>query len=400
MASIGAEISQIIFLATGFQATNDQIAAWTAAVDNGASIADVANAFVASTAFADNYNGGVVVDPNSAPTVTLTQEIIQHALVSSSAAQVNSWVNSGETIGQVFEAFALNDNWASYTTTYYSGGVGGSAGGADFILVGGPGQPTSIVNISAEISQIIELATGNAPTAAQLTAWENDYYADGSIASITSAFVASTAFADAYNNGNPVDPNSPITAALAQGIITHALGSASAAQVDAWAASGQTVSQVFQSFALGDQFTAATTPPPNTQPLEIIATGEQHVGLQNFGTFLPSSVSIVFNNAPTEILAHPSASNQVDVSSATMLQYAWDLAVASASASQSGGAIPAHTGVIDWFEYGGNTYVVEATNPTASPQAQTTLTTSDTYVEIMGSVDLSGATLSGHILTL
>jgi hypothetical protein len=393
LANIGAEISQIIFLATGFQATNDQIAAWTTAVDNGASIADVANAFVASTAFADQYNGGVAVDPNSAPTVTLTQEIIDHALFSSSAAQVSNWVNSGETIGQVFEAFALNNNWATYTATYYSGGD-------TLTLIGVHPPVATVVNVGAEISQIIELATGTVPTGAQLAAWENYHDSGGSIASIAADFVASTAFADAYNNGNPVDPNSPITAALAQGIITHALGSASAAQVDAWTASGQTVSQVFQSFALGDQFTAATTPPPNTQPVEIVATGEQHVGLQNFGTFLPSSVSILFNNAPTEILAHPSASNQVDVSSATMLQYAWDLAVAGASASQSGGAIPAHTGVIDWFEYGGSTYVVEATNPTASPQTQTTLTTSDTYVAITGSVDLSGATLSGHILTL
>ena len=394
VADIGSEISQIIFLATGSQATDDQINNWTAAVDNGTSIDDVANAFVASTAFADYYNGGVPVDPNSAPTVTLTQEIIDHALFSYTASQVSAWVNSGETIGQVFEAFAMNDNWATYTATYYSGG--------DTVTVydGNITPQTSIVNVGAEISQLIELATGDVPTTAQLAAWGNYYESGGSMESIAAAFVASTAFAEAYNNGSPVDPNSPINSVLADEIITHALGSASTAQVDAWAASGLTVSQVFLSFALGDQFTAATASENPQIPSIILATGAQTITLSAIPQAELQDTEIIFNNATNEMLAYPASSNAVNVSSATSTSQAIDLAIASASASQTSASIPAHTGVIDWMQYEGNTYIIEATNSTAVPEHQTTLNSTDTVVELMGVVDLSGAIFQGHGLTL
>jgi hypothetical protein len=394
VADIGSEISQIIFLATGFQATNDQINNWTAAVDNGTSIDDVANDFVASTAFANYYDGGVPVDPNSAPTATLTQEIIDHSLFSYTASQVSAWVNSGETIGQVFEAFAMNDDWATYTATYYSGGDG------ETINVGNITPLASIVNVGAEISQVIELATGNAPTTTQLATWENYYESGGSIGSIAASFVGSTAFAEAYNNGNSVDPNSPIDSTLAQEIITHALGSASTAQVDAWAASGLTVSQVFLSFALGDQFTAATASENPQLPTIILATGAQTITLSAIPQAELQDTEIVFNNATNEMLAYPASSNAVNVSSATSTSQAIDLAIASASASQTNASIPAHTGVIDWMQYAGNTYVVEATNSTGAPEHQTTLNSTDTVVELMGVVDLSSAAFQGHILTL
>jgi hypothetical protein len=395
VADIGSEISQIIFLATGFQATDDQINSWTAAVDNGISIDDVANDFVASTAFANYYNGGVPVDPNSVPTVTLTQEIIDHSLFSYTASQVTAWVNSGETIGQVFEAFAMNDNWATYTATYYSGGV------SDTLYDSNNNTAQfSIVNVGAEISQIIELATGNAPTTTQFATWENFYNSGGSIGSIAAAFVASTAFADAYNNGNPVDPNSPINPVLADEIITHALGSASTAQVDAWAASGLTVSQVFLSFALSDQFTAATASENPQIPSIILATGAQTITLSAIPQAELQDTAIIFDNATNEMLAHSASSNAVNVSSATSTSQAIDLAIASASASQTSASLAAHTGVIDWMQYGGNTYVVEATNSTGVPEHQTTLSSTDTVVELMGVVDLSGAIFQGHSLTL
>ena len=39
----------------------------------------MASAFVASTMFANLYNGGVLVDPNSSPTASIVQGIIDHA---------------------------------------------------------------------------------------------------------------------------------------------------------------------------------------------------------------------------------------------------------------------------------------------------------------------------------
>jgi hypothetical protein len=108
-----------------------------------------------------------------------------------------------------------------------------------------------------EIAQIIELATGRLPSAAQLDGWGTYENAGGSLQSISDAFVASTMFADKYNNGTPVDPNAPITFNIAQEIIENALGIVpTTAHVDAWADSGLPIGQVFQAFALGDQFTA------------------------------------------------------------------------------------------------------------------------------------------------
>jgi hypothetical protein len=107
---------------------------------------------------------------------------------------------------------------------------------------------------------------------------------------------------------------------------------------------------------------------------------------------------IVFNNATTEILAGTAAINVTSAGSS--LAKAFDLAAADAAASQSGGKIGADTGVIDWFQLGGNTYIVEAINNTASAASHPALATTDEVVKITGLVTLSGETLAGHTLTL
>jgi hypothetical protein len=71
-----------------------------------------------------------------------------------------------------------------------------------------------------------------------------------------------------------------------------------------------------------------------------------------------------------------------------------------AAASQSGGTIGAHTGVIDWFQYGGNTYLVEAVNFAANAAAHAALAATDEIIKIVGLVSLEGASLQGHTLTL
>ena len=106
---------------------------------------------------------------------------------------------------------------------------------------------------------------------------------------------------------------------------------------------------------------------------------------------------VVFDNASTEVLAGTSA---VNVSSANSLAHALDMAASAAAASQSGGTISAHTGVIDWFQYGGNTYVVEAINPTGSAATHAALTATDEIIKIVGLVSLEGASLQAHTLTL
>ncbi len=74
------------------------------------------------------------------------------------------------------------------------------------------------------IAQIIELATGKPPTAAQLDGWTAYENTGGSLQSIVEAFVASTMFANKYNNGTSINPDAPISATVAQEIIENALG--------------------------------------------------------------------------------------------------------------------------------------------------------------------------------
>lgn len=260
---------------------------------------------------------------------------------------------------------------------------------------------------AAEISQIIELATGRAPTGTQLAGWGAYQETGASLTTITSAFVASTMFADAYNNGSPVDPDAPITAPIATAIIDYAVGSHTAGQVSAWVASGDLVAQVFQAFALGDQFTALEAPLNDGLTLlaasangnltgAITSGGTSTAGISIPSFHLGPGEPIYFGNAATETLANINGASEVNVSSVTSLAQAIDLAAATASASQAGGLIPADTGVFDWFQYGGNTYLVEAINPTSTPEAQTALTASDAVVEITGTIDMSGLELSEH----
>ena len=102
---------------------------------------------------------------------------------------------------------------------------------------------------------------------------------------------------------------------------------------------------------------------------------------------------IVFDNAATEQFT----STAVNVSAASSLAQALDLA---AAAAQSGGHISASTGVIEWFQYSGNTYAVEAVNAGTSAASHPALASTDEVIKIIGLVDLSAANHVGHALTL
>jgi hypothetical protein len=59
----------------------------------------------------------------------------------------------------------------------------------------------------------------------------------------------------------------------------------------------------------------------------------------------------------------------------------------------------ANTGLISWFQFSGNTYVVEAANTTATATAHVGLQANDTVVKLTGLVDLSHAAFNGTQLT-
>lgn len=71
----------------------------------------------------------------------------------------------------------------------------------------------------------------------------------------------------------------------------------------------------------------------------------------------------------------------VNVSATNSLTEALDLAAADAATSH-GGTIAANTRVIDWFQYDGNTYIVESINTTASPESHSALAATDEVINI------------------
>ena len=90
--------------------------------------------------------------------------------------------------------------------------------------------------------------------------------------------------------------------------------------------------------------------------MEVVATGAHSLTVN---PQISDNTTVVFNNAATEILAHPAASNAVNITSAGSASQAIHMAAASALTSETGGVIRLNTGVIDWFQFGGDTYIVE-----------------------------------------
>jgi hypothetical protein len=110
--------------------------------------------------------------------------------------------------------------------------------------------------------------------------------------------------------------------------------------------------------------------------------------------------TLIFNNGS----ALESFIGQVNVASATTLAQALDLAASTAALSvqahtAAAGKMNANTGIIDWFQFGGNTYIVEANNG-ATAATHTALGATDVVVKLTGLVDLHAATFSGNTLTL
>jgi hypothetical protein len=315
-------IMQIIVLATGGFATPAQLAAWVPAVESSTSLDQMAMAFVASTEFADRYNGGTAVDPNAPISASILSAIIHNATgLSATPDQISNWVGTGLSIDQVFVDFAVstptaglqgalqdiltrlaenappglifdpfslpNDN---LTATQVQGAYQAvlqrapssvetnaalSIDSSTLSGVGNVGALAAIVDSPEAqhnvypVVQIIELATGNLPTAAQLSAWvpyvesagllQGQSQTNPLLDQMAEAFVASTQFGDTYNGGTAVDPNAPITASIVAAIIQAATGvAATQEQVNNWVGTGLSTDQVFVDFALGDQYTTAT----------------------------------------------------------------------------------------------------------------------------------------------
>ena len=94
-------------------------------------------------------------------------------------------------------------------------------------------------------------------------------------------------------------------------------------------------------------------------------------------------------------LATTSMLGQVNVASATSLAEALDMAADYASLTAVQGTVApklaANTAVADWFQYDGDTYIVNMQNNTSAAVAQTALDANDVVIHLTGMVDLSSA---------
>ena len=149
----------------------------------------------------------------------------------------------------------------------------------------------------------------------------------------------------------------------------------------------------------------------------VVATGDL-TGATSSGSYAVTTLNhvthaanetIVFNNAATENWASTGGAtgSQVNIASASTLSAALDLAASQAAltvnpnpGSTTYATIAGGHGELDWFQFGGNTYVVEAVNPTGANAAHAALATTDAVVKIVGLVDLSHSTFAGHDLTV
>jgi hypothetical protein len=229
----------IIALATQQVPTAQQVIGWDNYEGGGGSIDSIAAAFVASTTFANKYNGGIAVDPNSTITSTIAGEIILNATNQTPAAnQLNGWVDTSLSVAEVFKAFALGAPFSANPEPHSLG-------------EGGPDPFPAFYGIYG-------LATGDISAASQsFEGWWHNEINNGSINDIASAFIASSAFANLYNGGNAVDPNSIATSPIVEQMIANVTGeTASGSQIDAWANDGFSTLDVFEAFAFGDQYTA------------------------------------------------------------------------------------------------------------------------------------------------
>lgn len=111
-----------------------------------------------------------------------------------------------------------------------------------------------------------------------------------------------------------------------------------------------------------------------------------------------TDVVIDLGNLAGTTLGVNMAASQVNVAAATSLTEALDMAADYATLTATQGTAPAklaaNTAVADWFQYDGDTYIVNMQNTSASAVAQTALDADDVVIHLTGMVDLSTASFA------
>ncbi len=232
-----------------------------------------------------------------------------------------------------------------------------------------------------------------------------------------------------YNTSPPVPGASSFATSLGTGDTLNlhsaaASGAGFSASDYAWVGSGTTVNLGTSTTAFGSTTGAdaasvavigdSTGATSGNNPAMTVITGLATIGTNGnlYVQFDNSAAAghLLFATAPTVPTFNWAGGNatlaQVNEASATSLANALDIAASQTvqiSAFQHQGLttvtngvvqLNASTAVADWFQFGGNTYVVEAINSTSAAAAHSALGTGDVVVELTGLINVA---TNGHL---
>ena len=224
--------------------------------------------------------------------------------------------------------------------------------------------------------------------------------APGAGDTITVAAFSGTAYLQGNENDHINDTSTPAVSLGAGDTISVGDAAHPGGDADMWVGANSTINLTAGAFAdvhlLGDTAGASLT---NLTTINGVSVGGADVRLH----FNDTNTAIT-----TEAWAGGTSENSlVNVSGAALLAAALNLAASQAAVddqqfatgtnttvlNQSTTAavlqLNAHTGLVDWFQFGGNTFVVEAVNSTATTAPHAALGTNDIVVELTGIVDVS-----------
>ena len=295
-------ILQMFDLAFGHFPTATTLASM---VEADLTVSQLSEAVVASQVFANTYNDGILLDPDAPVTAgiveTLYTEALGHAPTQSTLSQ---WLNSDLSIAQAFQEMVTSQTYLEtalpgmqqYLATAANGIIGsannqssGAAGDftgaqingvyeavlqraptdvevtAALALNSATGDAATVATIvnSAEaitnvypVLQMFDLAFGYFPTASTLASMVQSAL---TLPNLSAAVVASQTFANVYNGGTLIDPNSLVTAGIVEALYSQALGHApTQSTLSSWLNAGLTVTEAFQEMVTSQSYFQTT----------------------------------------------------------------------------------------------------------------------------------------------
>lgn len=315
--------------------------------------------------------------------ITLTDALINQTIKLGTGSATLSLDGAGDTITQAatFNSVAGHANGDHASITLSNGNIGAAGAGNsflangnhdvisfgngyDFLTANGVGDQIALASGFGDTL----VANGGGDTINVGSSWAGNALTANGAGDIITFGSGSTLSATGAGDVVTFTGSGAITALGANATIHVAAGSTESASI------------------VGDVVGAGLSATPSVTT--IVGLTQTEVNSHNYSLTVDSNV-----NGTIAASGNP----QVNTATATSLANALDIAAAQAAASQ-GGTIQANSGVVDWFQYHGNTYVVEANNTTAASATHTALGANDVVVAITGLVDLTNAGVSAHNL--